>query len=165
MTDKCRPYFGGIPMEPQVRKLLDTFGSPEPGIIRHDQIETVIGENRRSSRYQSIVVAWRKRMFKEQNIDSDAVRGVGVKILTESERVDVSGKDFGRASKRVVRSHHRISVVQNEKLDEKTKYKADHLRRITAMSAGALAASVREYRKLATRNNDPKQLLPHRTSR
>jgi hypothetical protein len=154
-----------MPTEPQVKQLLEVFGLPKPGIIKHEEIERVINEKFRTRRYETVVKIWRKRLYREHNIDTTAERGVGVKVLTEPERIDASSKDFGSAVKKTARSHVRALKVVDEKLSEKDKYKADHLRRVTASVVGSATSSIREYRRLVTRMSDPSQQLPHRTDR
>src|SRR5262245_53413982 len=110
LAKQAKPYFGGIPTEPDVRRLMDRFCAPEPGVIPHEEIEKEIREESDSSRYRTIVSAWRRRLRREHNIDTSAEPGHGIRILTEPERVDVSKRDLGRGVRGIVRSHVRIRM-------------------------------------------------------
>lgn len=129
-----KPYFGGIPTEPDVKKLLAQI-TVEPGqLVEHEAIEEVTGLTRGTSRYRTVVTAWQRRLFRDENLDTDAVSGQGIRVLMEGERVHVSVRDFGRGVRRIGRSLRRISAVRAEALSEKDRQRYDHGRRLIALT-------------------------------
>lgn len=137
-------FFGGVPTGPEVDKLLEKFGAPEPGVISHEQIEGVIGQRRDSSRYHTIVTQWRRRLLKDRNLDTSAELGVGVRILSEPERVDVSAKDLCGASRKAIKAYRRASVIRSEMLDEVSRKKLDFVKHAGGQSIEAVGTAVRE---------------------
>jgi len=104
-------FFGGVPTEPDVRKLVDRFGTPEPGIIAHEDVEAVLGHGRLTSRYRTVVWVWRRRLFRQSNIDMIAEPGVGFRVLTSGERVDVCVRDLGQTVTKLRRGGRRHASI------------------------------------------------------
>jgi len=152
---KSTLYFGGIPTDPEVRKLAERFGVPEPGLLSHASIETTIGQKRDSSRYHTIVHAWRSKLLREHNVGTAAEPGEGIRILTEPERVEESRRQLGLSARQVVRTHRWALMIDVSKLDDVALRKHDHVLRASAAAAGAMAGTVKE---LANALKAPAQL-------
>ena len=155
MAKNARPFFRGIPSGPDVAKLIDAFGIPEPGIITHDSISKVIDQPLETHRYVSVVHQWRKRLMREYNIQMVGERGVGYRILSETERVDFARHGLARNAKLVVRQHQHALLIDVNKLDEPTRKKHDHVVRASASMASAVQNTERE---LANALRPPEQL-------
>lgn len=83
-----RVFLGGVPVAPDVDKLFEAFGLPAKGIVfTYRELEEVLGILMDSNRFTSVLNSWRKRLLREHNLVTEAVRGEGVRILTESQRV------------------------------------------------------------------------------
>lgn len=158
--DKSKLYFGGIPTEPDVKRLEKRFGAPAPGVIEHAEIEETIGQQRDSSRYRTVVAAWRRRLLREENIASAADPGVGIRILTEPERVDHAQRHLGLSAKRVVKEHRWAMMIDASKLDDVSRHKRDHVIRVSASMAAAASGGMKE---LSNALKAPLQ-LPHGTA-
>jgi len=143
MMSRSGPFFGGIPTGPDVKKLEQKYGSPEPGIIRHEDIEAVISEQRNSARYRCVVGAWRSRLLREDNIATKAEPAIGIRILTEQERVDEAQRHLGLSARRVLRDHRWAMMIDASKLDELSLRKRDHLIRASAAMAESAATNVK----------------------
>lgn len=153
-------YFGGIPTEPDVRKLMDHFGVPQPGLIAHEVLEQLVGHEHTSSRYVTVVGAWRKKLLREFNVASKAEPGDGIKILTEPERVEESRRRLGQSARQAARDHRWALMIDASKLDDVARKKLDHTLRATAAVATAAAVNIKE---LATALKAPAQ-LPRKAS-
>lgn len=106
----------GVPCGPDVRKLLDAFGAPQPGDqIEHTEVEDALGTIRyRSERYKTVVAAWRKTLLEKHNVDLQAVPGVGYRALNDEERVDAGVTGSKRGLRQIVRSTRRSDRVITE---------------------------------------------------
>lgn len=141
---KTEPYFGGIPTEPDVKKLERHFGVPQAGLIAHEDVEAIIGAARDSTRYRTIVGAWRRRLLREENIATAADPGKGIRVLTEPERVDHAQRHLGLSARKVLREHRWALMIDASKLDEVAMRKRDHVVRASAAMAVAATTSVKE---------------------
>lgn len=123
-----KPFYGGVPWSVDVQKLEREFGVPEKGrMFLHEELERVIGLDRRTSRYKAVVRTWRKLLLGDHNLDSIAILGEGIKILPEPGRV-LNAESFLRAgTRKIANGKVRIDGVDPVQLDEKTRAKADHL--------------------------------------
>lgn len=129
-TTSTKVVIGGVPTSPEVKRLLAAFPDPQPGTtISHADIETVLNLSRDSSRYRTIITAWRRQLLLEQNIDIDALSGVGFYVPAPFERVTISTRDFRRGIGRVGKAVRRISRVPMERLTNEEQVKAEHTRR------------------------------------
>lgn len=132
-------YFGGIPVAPDLRKLVEAFGSPEPGLIDYERIESVLGITRERTRFRTVVTSWRRHLLGEENVYTAAIPGEGIKILTEQERTEAVERLQGRASKTQRRVLLHAVRIRVEMLDALYRARVDHLR-IQAARAASVAS-------------------------
>lgn len=138
-------FFRGRPYGPDLDRLDEAFPSPKEGdIIQSQEIAEVIGEDRSSNRYKGVVTAWRKRLRRERNIDTDAVVGVGIKVLPPADRLRCSERDYTRGVRQQLRSEARLMSVPRERLDEKGQHRYDHARSVLAKTRDAVLSARRE---------------------
>jgi hypothetical protein len=98
----------GIPTDPDVRLLLARYGVPAEGwLIAHRELEEVLGVDRRSHRYGTVIAAWRKRLQDEHNVVLIAVPGVGYKVGTPDDRVEHGSRRI-RTGQRITRRAYRV---------------------------------------------------------
>ncbi len=157
-TKKESLFIGGVPTEPDVKLLLAAFPDPQRGqLITHEQIEGVITVHRSSSRYRTVVAAWRRRLINESNLDTTAIPGVGIRVLAEYDRVTASAKDYRRGVATVGKATRRVSRVQVERLTEQEQTKAEHVRRQMEATLAAGRQSVKEIAiRLAPPESNPR---------
>lgn len=99
------PFFGGVPTAPDVQKLIDQLGVPEVGtLIAYDTLAGVIRSHPDSSRFISVITAWRKRLDREHNVIMDAVPNKGYKILDPKGRVAQSSNRLKSGMRKVRRA-------------------------------------------------------------
>jgi hypothetical protein len=136
--------FGGLSAEPEVKKLIEKFGAPPPGVITHTDIEAVIGCTRKTSRYRTITTSWRKRLRREYLIDTEAETGIGIRILTEPERVDASAGNFRRGTRQNGKGWIRAKMIRPELLDSTNLRRYDFLLIAGAKIMAGATAGVKE---------------------
>lgn len=134
-------FSGGIPTDPDVKKLMTALGTIQPGlIVRHDDIEGILKLKRGTPRYRTVVAAWRRRMFNEQNIDMDAISGLGFRVLKPFERVTSSTRDFRQGVRKIGKSVRRIVAAPLEELSTREQATVENVqRRMQATLATAQA--------------------------
>lgn len=105
-----RLFFGGIPTEVDVKKLETAYGTPTPGaVLKHEEIERVIGHAWKTARYTSVLNQWRNRLYRSANIVSVVDAGIGVRFLHEHERVGLCRGRLKQSAKHM----RRTAVVAN----------------------------------------------------
>lgn len=159
---KAVTYFRGLPTEPDVNNLLGALPDLKPGDeIPNDWISEIIKAPWRSARFKTVVSVFRKKLLREKNIDTRCVPGVGVRILTEPERVTESIGGFRKGVRGVRKSAARISLVTTSVLSPEDQRRADFARRQMEATYSAAAKSAKD---IADTYRPPQQ-LPKRTEK
>jgi len=107
-----KKHFGGIPTDLDVKRLRDAYPFDEMSvgdIMPYSDIEAMLGIDRRSSRFKSVTLSWRKRAFRETPFTIGTERGLGFKVLSDSETAKLSGDKLGCAT-RAMRSSVRYAA-------------------------------------------------------
>lgn len=158
MNEKAAPlFFGPNTTQPEVEKLLAEI-TPIPGaIIQHDEIEAVIGQEHRTSRYRTITSAWRRRLIREHGIDLHPALGLGFEVLTSSRRIDVAVGCVKGSTRRQRKALGFLGRVEQSELtdDERTTFE------IAAMQANLMHEGGKKALKLIA-NATKLQPLPTR---
>ncbi len=129
-----KAYFGGMPTDLDVRKLIETFPElVEGACVTHDEIEAVIGVDRHSNRYRAITIAWRSKLLRDENMEIGAVNGVGFEVRTPEGRMSSSIKGFQSGTKKQLRSVKRALLVRTD--DPLLRQKQDLMQRFGAAIA------------------------------
>lgn len=127
-----RKPFDGDPIKPQVDKLMAQFSELKAGdVLMHEDIAHVAGSEYGTSRYRSVVNAWRHRLLREKNIDIAPRSGIGYFVLSENERVSYGIGDFALSVRRMGKSASRIAAAESAKLDDNHRRQQDHAVRLT----------------------------------
>lgn len=136
-------FLGGVPTEPDVKKLIEAFPTLKPDdVVTHEEIAAIIGDTHRSSRFRTVVEAWRRALLKLHNIDTKAIRGVGYQVLQPMDRISASIKDYGAGTRKIVRSVGRARRVEMEKLTLEQQRVGEHaIRHMEATADHARRAS------------------------
>lgn len=88
MSSTTKIGFGGIPTDIDVRRLQEKFGVPKPGeFISYDLISECLGNSRTESRFWVVTGAWRRQLFRENNLVTEAIRNEGFEFLDSHKRV------------------------------------------------------------------------------
>lgn len=122
-------YFGGIPTEPDVRKLMESYpvDGMKPGdLIGYEEIGTVIMEKVRSSRWKSVTTAWRKKLEDESKILLKCISDkMAFKVLNDDEKADERNKkqvEAGRKARKSLKIH---LIIDKQGLSDKNKAEYD----------------------------------------
>jgi len=105
MKNSTTIFSGGVPTEPDVKTLMDQYGEIGEGVtIPWEEISLAINVPCKSSRYRTVVNAWRKRMEKEKGMLLIAINGVGLEVASPSQRVTKAHGYYKQSLRRVKRS-------------------------------------------------------------
>lgn len=140
MTSKSKDMvFGaGIPTQPDVMRLKKEIGVPTVGVlIPYAKIGEIIHEDPAAARFRTVVVAWRKTLFRENNVLLRAEPGKGYVAMDAHERIHDSGSRYKNALRGVRKSGIIASTTETESLSDAEKRVRDHI----VASAGALAVA------------------------
>lgn len=144
-------YRGAIPTEPDVNALMEQIGVPEEGSqISYDQITKVIGVDRKTSRWHSVVSAWRKELLDNNGIVLKAIANEGFDVLTDNGKAGAVMEYVGRARNAFRRADKVARRVNPAKLADDKRAAFDHYGKIRATLelAEKTAAKAVEYPEL-----------------
>ena len=97
-------YKRGIPVDPDVEKLMRAV-QPEVGvIIEYATLETILGVKRRTNRWGTVVSAWRARLERASNIVMRAINNKGFLVLDGRGRVSHSEKMLDHGLRKTARA-------------------------------------------------------------
>jgi len=128
-------FFGGLPTDIELKKLRDAYPESQmkPGdFFSYPEIEKLLDLKWKSSRFGTVTGRWRRVVESETNIFIETDPGKGFKVLSEAEKVALSGKQIRKAGKRFRRSFVIGSRTDRKALKEKDLEKLDHNLGITA---------------------------------
>lgn len=122
-----KPFFGGVPTDTEVQKLVEAYRDAAiDTVLPHEELEKLAGAKRRTSRYRTIITAWRKRMLNEHNVDIGSVWNTGYKVLDPAGRVSAALGNFARGTKQIGVARNRIVRTPIDKLPEPEQRAAEH---------------------------------------
>jgi hypothetical protein len=130
---KAQEYFGGLPTDPEVRKLRERFPDMESlkGMtITHEEIEVTINLRRDHDRYHTVTTAWRKRVAKDTGIiirgDWPETIGIGFRVLSDSEMLRFSVDRRKRGGRMIRSSHIALANIDDSKLTDEERRLRQH---------------------------------------
>lgn len=154
-----KPFFGGLPTDIDVKRLLEAFPNIEPGgEVGYDDVAKVIGVDVGTNRFRTVTNAWRRRLLRTGNVAIDAVPGRGFRRLTELERSERDRGGWRRDQVRAARKVRDLALTDTTSFDEREKKSHDHARRVLQAHVEHTTSTVRELAPPA-----PQPLLPRRT--
>lgn len=129
-------FRGGIPTEPDVKKLLDAFADiAVDAQVTHEEVEAVLGLNRQDNRYRSITTAWREHLLEHENKQVGAVAGIGFRVFSSKDRVASSVNSFKAGVRKQVKAVNNAMRIERGDLTQQDQHKVDHLVRVGASIA------------------------------
>ena len=138
-TKKTNLFFGGVPIQPDVDAIMAKWpvaALTEGTSIPEDEIARLINVPWNSHRYNTVVAAWRKRMFRDHNILM-AKGGRTLTILTPDQRIDYAGARQKTGVRAIVRGGVYTETTDRARLSPEAKAVADSRMFLTAMIRGA----------------------------
>jgi hypothetical protein len=126
---KRQLFFGGIPAQPDVDKLRRAFPDSRllPGyIIPYAEIEKIINVPASDSRFRSVTNKWRREIERETNKIIGVNPGSNFVVLSESEKVDLSGRKLNSAARAAKRSYVIIARTDLQQLTDEERARVQH---------------------------------------
>lgn len=110
-TAKDTVFRGGVPLAPDVRKLVEHFGVPAIGArITYEEISGCLnGLSWRTKRWKAVTDKWRRTLDRDHNIITKAEPGTAFVVADSSSRVVITGETLTRGT-RTIKKAHRIGV-------------------------------------------------------
>lgn len=131
-----------IPYAPDLRKMDEAFPKLAIGqALTWEELATASGWPLRSSRFNSLLTAWRKRVFRERNQLLVSLRGKGLVVASPEDRVSHSSNLQRHGLRRVVKSAVIVARTDLSSLPEHSRRTAEHV--VQVASALRLVASTK----------------------
>jgi len=99
---KQKQFFAGIPTDMDVKRLRERWPFDEMQVgdlIPYEEVEELLGMERRSYRFKTVTLAWRRKALKETPFVIGTEPGVAFKVLNDSETANLSGNKLKYAAK------------------------------------------------------------------
>jgi len=128
-TTKQRLYFGGIPTEPDVKKIRERWpdDSLKVGqVITDEDMQNLILCDYGTSRFRTVTHAWRKAL-ELAGILIGRERGVGFLVLNDSEKLDLQEGKVKTSVRAMKRSREIGTHVDRKKLTDEERTRQDFL--------------------------------------
>jgi hypothetical protein len=147
MTEETRAKnFQGRPTGDEVALLLRTFPRTPGTDIPYAALEEVLGLTRQDPHFWSVLGAWRGWLEREQNLETSAIPGKGIRILLAVERLGKGERGFRLAVRGIGRSQRRLSATPDEDLTPHERLRKAHAQRVI----GTLLMEARRARRRIT---------------
>ena len=133
-------FRAGIPTAPDVRKLRERFpGSSMQGgdCISYADIEQLIGCAAKSSRFRTVTTAWRRSLLQCEAIILKPLRGQGLTVLKDNEKLELAADTLDKGMRQVQRSMAIAAHINTDNLTE-----------VEKTSLSDLQTKVRDFRAL-----------------
>jgi hypothetical protein len=114
-------FFGGIPVRPDVEKLMKSIAIEAGRLVTHSEIVRVLRLDPKSSRYRTVVTSWRKTIEREKFLRLDGESGVGYRVLTPEQAISRSAKDIEHVSNASRKTTVRIEMIDTMSLSDQSK--------------------------------------------
>jgi hypothetical protein len=138
---------GGMPTDVDVEMLRKEIGVPEPGtMVLYERVEAILRIPRKKSRFLTVVMAWRRRLSRENNVELKAVPNEGYKVLDNPGRIDASGRLYKGSLRRMGRAGNLAVRTGDSGLDEQGRRTRDHIVKVTAQLRQAAGTAAKELR-------------------
>jgi hypothetical protein len=126
-------FGGGIPTEPDVKRLRDEVGTPVVGVlVEYKIIEEALGNKKGSHRFASVVGAWRKELYREHNLLMVAIPNKGLQAATTSRRTHVAGSKAKNCLRGICRAGDIAAKTESEGLSLDEIRARDHVVKLSA---------------------------------
>jgi len=118
----------GRPVGPDVRKLMDTFGTVLRGVeIPYEDIEKLIGASHKEPRFRTVTNSWRRQVHETTGVFIECVPGVGFRGCDAKTQLETGGKSVRSACKKIAVGVALAQTTPEGELSDGDKMKRDHL--------------------------------------
>lgn len=148
MADE-RPFFGGMPYGPDVRRLEEAFPVTElteGKVIEHEMLSGVLDLKRGTQRYYGVINAWRSRVRNSNGVILEWQPGDGLKVLDPAGVLDCSENRTRQKIKQLCgpRAIGMFAWVDRARLDDVGRRRFDHQARVVRALKDAVIEKRRE---------------------
>lgn len=128
-------FLGGIPTEIDINIIMQMWPENEMKLgdkISYQDIETIIDQTRDTKRFRTVTSRWRRKVeaLTGKVIGVDA--GIGFKVLTEKEKLELGRQKLIESSRRAKRATTVLSITNRKELSEQDQASLDHAARVAA---------------------------------
>lgn len=137
---KSQVFFGGVPTDPDIQALRARW--PESGlsvgmVIPFDEIEALLRMRRSDCRFKTVTNRWRKVIENGTGtIILGSERGIGFRVLSNSQKLDLGNQKFASAVKSSRRAFEITGRVDVKTATDEEKDRASFLQRRAAAVLG-----------------------------
>lgn len=118
----------GRPVGPDVRKLMDTFGTVFRGVeIPYEDIEKLIGASHKEPRFRTVTNSWRRQVHETTGVFIECVPGVGFRGCDAKTQLETGGKSVRSACKKIAVGVALAQTTPESDLSDGDKKKREHL--------------------------------------
>lgn len=126
-------FNGAIPTRVDVDALLEGIGIPQVGThIPYADISAIIKLDRKNSRWNSVITAWRKELESEHNIFLKAIPNEGFDVMSDDVKMEAVRGHVKRSRNSLKRAEIIATQVKRESLTDENKASYDHYRKLRA---------------------------------
>lgn len=141
-------FRGGVPVAPDVNRLLEAFGTPTVGtLIEHERVAEILGLRPGSHRYHTVTERWMAQLWDERNVRVVCRRGIGFEVLTASGRLDQGVRQMRKAARRAEQAVKETVTVPEAELSAAERQRRDHLLHANVLLLQAAKDAQRQYAK------------------
>lgn len=138
-------FSGGVPTDIDVRALRQKHPEIQPGeTVSYKTIAETIRAEVGSSRFRSVTAAWRKQLYRTENIVLEAVAGTGFRRVTEPERSVKNVKRWTDNQRSAIKRVNDQSLVVQEDLSERERKTHSHASRVMQAHMDYTISTARE---------------------
>lgn len=153
-------FFGGVPVAPDVSKLIEHFGITKPGDhIPHEQVETALGLDRKKNRYRTVTRAWCNALWEQYNV-RQIVRHGGFETLTPEKRMDYAEYQGIKGVRRLNQAVKEVVTTPVSELSEHQQRRHTNLLATNVKALSGAKEAQKEYGRALAADNVER--LPHR---
>jgi len=150
-----------VPTEPDVKRLMEAFPDIQPDVlIPYADVERVANIKLGTSRWRSVTVAWRRRLYREQNFRLDAVAGEGFKRLMEQDRSHRDTKEWLDKQRGAIRRVEDMRRVVTQNFDPEALRQHTHRTDVLVKTTEAIRTTAREIVPPKPQKALPKMMTP-----
>jgi hypothetical protein len=140
-------FLGGIPTEPDVKRLEEALGVPEEGaVVSWEALEGVLHDHRRAHRFLTVVNAWRRKLHREHNVVMVAVRGEGLMSAPPDVRLDSGARRIRSGFRSIFRAGTVLEGTDRNRLTTDQRKALDHNLRVSTQARMAAAMESRRLK-------------------
>lgn len=138
---------GGMPTDIDVERLRQELGVPRPGdTVPYKKIEDVLHLPRTANRWKSVVGAWRRRLYRENNVMMKAMPNEGYRVLDNHGRVDHGMRTYKGGLRRVYGASVEAVRIERAGLDASEVRTLDHIASVGAQLRLTAITAARQLR-------------------